>query len=273
MYTLQECQRLIRQDIIRMTSAAKSGHPGGSLSAVEILALLYFEIMHIDPTRPKMEDRDKFVLSKGHAAPVLYATLARRGYFDPAELTTLRRLGSRLQGHPDMHSLPGIEIGTGSLGQGISAAVGMALAQKLDSSQRYTYVLTGDGELNEGIVWEAVMAAVHNKLNNLIIFIDENGLQIDGATCDVMNLGDLVKKFEAFGCNTILIEDGHDYERLRSAIASAKTVKDKPSALVCKTVKGKGVSFMENNPAWHGKAPNVEETKQALGELEAYQNG
>lgn len=273
MYTLQECQRLIRQDIIRMTSAAKSGHPGGSLSAVEIVALLYFEVMHIDPHRPNMKERDKFVLSKGHAAPVLYATLARRGFFDVEELITLRQLGSRLQGHPDMQTIKGIEISTGSLGQGISAAVGIALAQKLDNLSSYTYVLTGDGELNEGIVWEAVMAAVHNRLNNLVIFVDENGLQIDGATCDVMNLGDVAKKFEAFGCNTISVENGHDFDQLRKAVDNAKMSQSKPTAIICKTVKGKGVSFMENNPSWHGKAPNEEQTKQALDELEAYKNG
>lgn len=193
--------------------------------------------------------------------------------FDIEELVTLRRLGSRLQGHPDMHALEGIEIGTGSLGQGISAAVGMALAQKLDGLQRYVYVLVGDGELNEGIVWEATMAAAHNRLNNLIILVDENGLQIDGATCDVMNLGDLVKKFEAFGCNAVFVEDGHDYDQLRKAIQTAQTVQDRPSAIVCKTVKGKGVSFMENNPSWHGKASNEEQTRQALAELEAYANG
>jgi transketolase len=269
MTSLQEIAVTIRKDIIKMISKAQSGHPGGSLSSVEILVLLYFEIMNLDVKDFQNKNRDKFILSKGHAAPLLYSVLARKGFFDISELNTLRALSSRLQGHPDMHLLPGIEISTGSLGHGISAAVGIALAQKIDKINAYTYALTGDGELDEGIVWEAAMAAAHYNLKNLIVFVDYNGLQIDGNTCDVMNLGDVYKKFDAFGFNTIYVDDGHDFEKLRKAVDQAKKSEFKPSAIICKTIKGKGVSFMENNAAWHGKAPSEEQTKQALAELEA----
>jgi len=269
MQNLKDISTVIRKDIINMIYKAKSGHPGGSLSAAEIVTLLYFEIMNIDPKRPDKNDRDKFVLSKGHCAPLLYSALARRGFFDVSELDTLRKTNSRLQGHPDMYLLPGIEIGTGSLGQGVSAAVGIALAQKLDDIAAHTYVLCGDGELDEGIVWEACMAAAHNRLNNLIIIVDYNGLQIDGPTSSVMNLGDVYKKFESFGFNTVFVDDGHDYEKLRNAVLSAKKSETKPSCIICKTIKGKGVSFMENNASWHGKAPNEEQAKKALAELEA----
>jgi transketolase len=269
MTSLQETALTIRKDIIKMISKAQSGHPGGSLSSVEILTLLYFETMNLDVNDFDNKTRDKFVLSKGHAAPLLYSVLARKGFFDPSELTTLRALSSRLQGHPDMHLLPGIEISTGSLGHGISAAVGIALAQKIDAVNAYTYTLTGDGELDEGIVWEAAMAAAHYNLKNLIVFVDYNGLQIDGNTCDVMNLGDIYKKFDAFGFNTIYVDDGHDFDKLRKAVGRAKTSEFTPSAIICKTIKGKGISFMENNASWHGKAPNEEQTKQALAELEA----
>jgi transketolase len=268
MQNLKDISRVIRKDIINMIFKAKSGHPGGSLSSVEIVTLLYFEIMNIDEKNPKMKNRDKFVLSKGHCAPLLYSALARKGFFDVSELDTLRKTGSRLQGHPDMHKLPGIEISTGSLGQGLSDSVGIAIAQKLDNIDAKTYVLCGDGELDEGIVWEAAMAAAHYKLNNLIVFVDCNGFQIDGQTRDVMNLGDLYKKFDAFGFNAIYVDDGHDFDKLRFAVTEAKKSGCKPSVVICKTVKGKGVSFMENNASWHGKAPNEEQTKQALKELE-----
>jgi len=268
MQNLKDTAKIIRKDIINMIFKAQSGHPGGSLSSAEIMTLLYFEVMNIDSKNPQMDERDKFILSKGHCAPLLYAVLARKGFFDITELDTLRKLGSRLQGHPDMHTLPGIEISTGSLGQGISASVGIALAQKMDKKDAYTYVLCGDGELDEGIAWEAFMAAAHYKLNNLIVFVDNNGFQIDGQTCNVMDLGDLHKKFDAFGFNTIYVDDGHDFDKLRNAVVSAQKSEDKPSCIICKTVKGKGVSFMENSASWHGKAPNEEQTKQAMLELE-----
>ncbi|WP_461205928.1 transketolase [Clostridium sp. DL1XJH146] len=256
----------IRKDIVRMLTESASGHPGGSLSAVEILTTLYFNEMNIDPENPKDPNRDRFVLSKGHAAPVLYSTLARRGYFSVDELMTLRKLGSILQGHPNMNYVPGIDMSTGSLGQGISTAVGMALAGKIDNKDYRVYSLLGDGELEEGQVWEAAMAAAHYKLNNLTAFIDFNGLQIDGDTCKVMNPNPIDEKFKAFGWNVVTI-DGHDYDAIMEAIAEAKSVEDKPTAIVCKTVKGKGVSFMENQAGWHGSAPNKEQCEQAIKEI------
>ncbi|MDR1205783.1 MAG: transketolase [Peptococcaceae bacterium] len=256
----------IRRNIVQMLGEAKSGHPGGSLSAVEILVNLYFDAMNIDPKNPQWADRDRFVLAKGHAAPVLYAALAARGYFPKDELKTLRKLGSRLQGHPDMHLLPGVDISTGSLGQGGSVAVGMALAGKVDAKDYFVYLLWGDGELQEGQVWEAAMAAAHYKLGKIIGFVDHNGLQIDGDVTQVMNPTPIDEKFKAFGWH-VQTADGHSLEALKKATAEAKTVLDKPSVVVCKTVKGKGVSFMENNADWHGSAPNADQVRQALDEL------
>lgn len=256
----------IRQDIVKMIHAAASGHPGGSLSAAEIMTALYFEIMDIDPENPKKEIRDKFVLSKGHAAPVVYATLARRGFFPAEELMNLRQTGAMLQGHPDMKGTPGVEMSTGSLGQGISAAVGMALAGQLNKDGKQVYALLGDGELDEGIVWEASMAAAHYKLGNLIAFVDYNGLQIDGKNDDVMGIKPLDKKFEAFGWDVQII-DGHSIEAIVEAVNKAKTVTDKPSMIIAQTVKGKGVSFMEDQAGWHGTAPSDEDLEKALAEL------
>ncbi|MBC3900427.1 transketolase [Acetobacterium malicum] len=266
---LEETVRGIRKDIVKMIGKAASGHPGGSLSSAEILTLLYFEQMNVDEKNPRKEDRDRFVLSKGHAAPVLYATLAAKGFFPKAELEKLRQLGSMLQGHPDMNKVPGVDMSTGSLGQGISVAAGMALAGKMDNKSHKIYALLGDGELQEGLVWEAAMAASHYQLNNLIAFVDNNNLQIDGAICEVMSPFPIDAKFEAFGWNVITVEDGHDFDELRTAVEAAKKSEDKPTVIICKTVKGKCVSFMENNAGWHGKGPNAEEVKQALAELEA----
>ena len=257
----------IRRDIIKMIGAAKSGHPGGSLSAVELLTYLYFEEMYIDPAQPKMEDRDLFVLSKGHAAPVLYSTLAERGFFAKEDLMSLRKLGSKMQGHPDMRKVPGVDMSTGSLGTGFSAAVGMALARQLDQSERYVYALLGDGELDEGQVWEAAMAAAHYKLNHMIAFVDHNGLQIDGKCENVMNVDPVDAKFAAFGWDVQVI-DGHSFKEIAEAIQKAKAATSgKPQMIVMHTVKGKGVSFMENQAGWHGKAPNEEQVVEALKEL------
>lgn len=256
----------IRKDIVSMLTESQSGHPGGSLSAVEVLTTLYFKEMNINPQNPKDLDRDRFVLSKGHAAPVLYSTLARRGFFEVKELKTLRKFGSMLQGHPNMNDVPGVDMSTGSLGQGISAAVGMAIAGKIDKKNYRVYALLGDGELEEGQVWEASMAAAHYKLDNLTAFVDHNGLQIDGKIVDVMSPEPVSDKFRAFGWNVIDV-DGHSFDELIKAIEEAKTVKGKPTMIVCKTVKGKGVSFMENQAAWHGSAPNAEQCAQALKEL------
>lgn len=263
---LQSTANQIRQDIVKMVHAAASGHPGGSLSAADIMAALYFNEMNIDPANPKMAGRDRFVLSKGHAAPVLYSALARRGYFPTEELLTLRRINSRLQGHPDMKNIPGVEMSTGSLGQGISAAVGMALASRIDQDNSRVFALLGDGELNEGLVWEAAMSAAHYKLSNLTAIIDFNGLQIDGKNDDVMAVKPVDLKFESFGWNVILV-NGHDIEAILAAFASAKTVTDKPSVIIASTIKGKGVSFMEDQVGWHGKAPSDEELADALKEL------
>lgn len=256
----------IRIDIIREVYSAASGHPGGSLSATDIMTVLYFHEMNIDPQNPQMENRDRFVLSKGHAAPVLYAALAERGFFPKEELTTLRKLGSRLQGHPSMKMLPGVEMSTGSLGQGISVAVGMALAGKLDQKEGRIYSLLGDGECQEGIVWEAAMAAGHYKLDNLCAVLDWNGLQIDGKNEDVMSVVPLDEKFAAFGWNVIAI-DGHDLEQIVDAFAQARGCKGKPTLILAKTHKGHGVSFMEDQAGWHGKAPSEEQAKQAIEEL------
>ena len=256
----------IRKDIVKMLTESASGHPGGSLSATDIMTVLFFKEMNIDPNNEKDPNRDRFVLSKGHAAPVLYSTLARRGYFPVEELSTLRKFKSRLQGHPSIQYLPGIDMSTGSLGQGISAAVGMALAGKIDKKDYRVYTILGDGELEEGQVWEASMCAAHYKLNNLTAFIDFNGLQIDGDITKVMNPCPIDKKFEAFGWNVLVIY-GHNYEEIIDAIEKAKECKDKPTAVVCNTVKGKGVSFMENQAAWHGTAPSKEQCETALKEL------
>lgn len=256
----------IRKDIVKMLTESASGHPGGSLSATDIMTVLFFKEMNLDPNNEKDPNRDRFVLSKGHAAPVLYSTLARRGYFPVEELSTLRKFKSRLQGHPSIQYLPGIDMSTGSLGQGISAAVGMALAGKIDKKDYRVYTILGDGELEEGQVWEASMCAAHYKLNNLTAFIDFNGLQIDGDITKVMNPCPIDKKFEAFGWNVLVI-DGHNYEEIIDAIEKAKECKDKPTAVVCKTIKGKGVSFMENQAEWHGIAPSREQCEAALKEL------
>ena len=263
---LKSISKEIRKDIVKMLTESASGHPGGSLSATDIMTVLFFKEMNLDPNNEKDPNRDRFVLSKGHAAPVLYSALARRGYFPVEELSTLRKFKSRLQGHPSIQYLPGIDMSTGSLGQGVSAAVGMALAGKIDENNYRVYTLLGDGELEEGQVWEAAMCAAHYKLNNLTAFIDFNGLQIDGDITKVMNNCTIDKKFEAFGWNVLVI-DGHNYEEIIDAIEKAKECKDKPTAVVCNTVKGKGVSFMENQAAWHGTAPSKEQCETALKEL------
>lgn len=263
---LKSTANQIRKDIVEMVATAGSGHPGGSLSAADILACLYFNVMNINPESPKMPERDRFVLSKGHAAPVLYATLARRGFFAPEELMKLRKLGAMLQGHPDMKGTPGVDMSTGSLGQGISTAVGMALAAKLDKSERRIFTLLGDGELNEGLVWEAAMCAAHYELDNLVAILDFNGLQIDGKNEDVMDISPVDEKFASFGWNVIPV-DGHDVDALLAAFETAKACKTGPSILLAKTIKGKGVSFMENNAGWHGKAPSAEEREKAMVEL------
>ena len=258
--------RNIRRDIVTMIHSSKSGHPGGSLSAVEILTALYFDEMNVDTRNPKMEDRDRFVLSKGHAAPVLYSTLSEKGYFDKSELNSLRKIGSMLQGHPDMKGIPGVEMSTGSLGQGFSVACGMAMASKLDNAPWRVYALLGDGECQEGIVWEAAMSAAHYKLDNLVAFLDFNGLQIDGEVEKVMNVGPVMDKFKSFGWNVIEI-DGHDFDQIFAALDMAKETVGKPTMIIAKTVKGKGVSFMENNAGWHGTAPSDSDLEKALQEL------
>lgn len=263
---LKAIAKTVRGDIVSMLTESASGHPGGSLSAADIVTALFFGEMNIDVNNPKDENRDRFVLSKGHAAPVLYSALARKGYFPVEELQTLRKINSRLQGHPSMRYLPGIDMSTGSLGQGISSAVGMALAGKIDKKSYRVYTILGDGELEEGQVWEAAMCAAHYKLNNLTAFIDFNGLQIDGNIEDVMNPSPIDTKFEAFGWNTMII-DGHNMEEIFEAIEKAKECTDKPTVVICKTVKGKGVSFMENQASWHGTAPSKEQCAQALAEI------
>ncbi|NLW88105.1 MAG: transketolase [Clostridiaceae bacterium] len=258
----------VRKLIIEGVYSAQSGHPGGSLSSTEIFTYLYGEKMRIDPTDPKKEGRDRFVLSKGHCAPGLYAALAQRGFFPKEEITGFRQCGSILQGHPCRASVPGVEMSTGSLGQGISAAVGMAMMGKLDRASYRVFALLGDGELQEGQVWEAQMAAAHYKLDNLTAFIDFNGLQIDGKTDDVMSLGSISDKVKAFGWHVINI-DGHSLDQIEAAVREAEETKGKPTMIIAKTVKGKGVSFMENEAGWHGKAPNKEQYEQAMAELNA----
>ncbi|WP_291581808.1 transketolase [Clostridium sp. UBA6640] len=264
---LKDIAKEIRKDIVTMLTESASGHPGGSLSAVEILTTLYFNEMNVDPSNAKNPKRDRFVLSKGHAAPVLYSTLAEKGFFEKSELMKLRKIGSILQGHPNMNYIPGVDMSTGSLGQGISTAVGMALAGKLDNSEYRVYTLLGDGELQEGQVWEAAMSAAHYKLGNLTAFVDYNGLQIDGDISEVMNPNPIADKFAAFGWNVIVLEDGHDLVAIKSSIEEAKKVTNKPTVVVCKTIKGKGVSFMENQAGWHGSAPNKEQCDLALREI------
>ncbi|MFU7515363.1 transketolase [Clostridium sp. HCS.1] len=264
---LKNIAKNIRIDIVDMVATAKSGHPGGSLSVTDILTFLYFEEMNIKVNEPKWEDRDRFVLSKGHAAPALYAVLANKGYFPREELKTLRKFKSHLQGHPDMKKTLGVDMSTGSLGQGLSAANGMALAGKLDKKDYRVYTVIGDGELQEGQIWEAAMSAAHYKLDNLVAFVDYNGLQIDGSNEEVMNVSPVDKKFEAFGWNVLVI-DGHNFQEIKNALDKAKKVKGMPTAIIAKTVKGKGVSFMENQAAWHGTAPNEEQRVQALSDLE-----
>ena len=257
----------IRKDIVTAVHSAKAGHPGGSLSAADIFTYLYFCEMNIDPKDPKKADRDRFVLSKGHTAPGLYSALAERGYFPKEDLKTLRHMGSYLQGHPDMKHIPGVDMSSGSLGQGISAAVGMAIAGKLSNADYRVYTLLGDGELQEGQVWEASMLASHRKLDNLVVIVDNNNLQIDGAIDEVNSPYPIDKKFEAFNFHVIKI-DGNDFDQIDAAFKEAKSVKGQPTAIIAKTVKGKGVSFMENQAGWHGKAPNDEEYKIAMQDLE-----
>ena len=263
---LAEKARRIRINALKAIHAAKSGHPGGSLSSADILATLYFGELNIDPKNPKMANRDKFVLSKGHAVPALYAALGERGFYEVSEMMTLRQVGSKFQGHPNMRKVPGIEMSTGSLGQGFSAAVGMAVAGKIDKNPGRVYVLTGDGELQEGIVWEAAMQAAHRKLDNLVAIVDLNGLQIDGKVSDVKCVCPVDEKFRSFGCNVINV-DGHNFEELTTAFDEAKKCGGVPTAIIAHTHKGKGVSFMEDNAGWHGKAPSDEELAAAIEEL------
>lgn len=258
--------RQIRREILKATAAAKSGHPGGSLSLAEIMTVLYFEEMSLDPKNPQYPERDRFVMSKGHATPVLYAALALRGFFPVEELATFRQINSRLQGHPDMKYIPGVDFSTGSLGQGLSGALGMALAAKLDHSRRRVYAIIGDGECQEGQIWEAAMAAAHYKLDNLTVILDYNNLQICGEVCDVMNIEPLAEKWQAFGWHVVEL-NGHDFSQIRESICEAKSTKGKPTLLLAHTIKGKGVSFMENKAEWHGSAPNAEQLAQALAEL------
>jgi transketolase len=264
---MEAVARRLRRHIITMIGKAGSGHPGGSLSAVEILTTLYFKVLRHKPQDPAWPDRDRFILSKGHAAPVLYATLAECGYFPVAELATLRQLDSRLQGHADRTLTPGVEMSSGALGQGLSFGIGVALAGRLNSKDYRTYVLLGDGECDEGQVWEAAMAAAHFKVDNLVAIVDNNGLQIDGWNRDVMNLDPFPQKWQAFGWQVIEV-DGHDLAQLAQAFDKARKIKGQPAVIIAHTIKGKGVSFMENNPDFHGKAPNAEEVKIALKELE-----
>ena len=265
---LKKTANQVRKNIVTAVYYAKAGHPGGSLSAADIYTYLYMEEMKVNPADPKNPDRDRFVLSKGHTCPVLYGVMAERGFFDREELKTFRHVGARLQGHPSMHYLPGIDMSSGSLGQGISCAVGMALAAKLQDKDYRTYTLLGDGEIQEGQVWEASMFAAAKKLDNLCVIVDNNNLQIDGTIEEVNSPYPIDRKFEAFNFHVINVEDGHDFEQLAAAFAEAKTVKGQPTAIICKTTKGKGVSFMENNVGWHGKAPNEEQYKVAMADLE-----
>jgi len=257
----------VRKGIVKSTHSAKSGHPGGSLSAADIITYLYFEEMNVDPKNPRWSDRDRFVLSKGHVAPALYATLAEKGFFPKEDLLTLRHVGSYLQGHPDMKGIPGIDMSSGSLGQGVSVAAGMAVAAKLDKKDYRVYALTGDGEIEEGQIWEAAMFAGFRKLDNLVVIVDNNNLQIDGTIEEVCSPYPIDKKFEAFNFHTIVI-DGNDFGQIRAALKEARETKGQPTAIIAQTIKGKGVSFMENQVGWHGVGPNDEQCKQALEELE-----
>lgn len=257
----------VRKGIVTAVHSAKAGHPGGSLSAADIFTYLYFEEMNVDAKDPKNPDRDRFVLSKGHTAPGLYSVLAQKGYFPIEDLKTLRHTGSYLQGHPDMKHIPGVDMTSGSLGQGISAAVGMAIAGKLQGKDYRVYTLLGDGEIQEGQVWEAAMLAGHKKLDNLVVIVDNNNLQIDGAITEVNSPYPIDKKFEAFNFHVINI-DGNDFDQIEAALKEARTVKGRPTAIIAKTLKGKGVSFMENQVGWHGKAPNDEEYEIAMKDLE-----
>lgn len=264
---LKKIANNVRKGIVTSVHSAKAGHPGGSLSAADIFTYLYFEEMNIDPKNPKMENRDRFVLSKGHTAPGLYSALANRGYFPVEELTTLRKLGSRLQGHPCMQDTPGVDMSSGSLGQGISAAAGMALSAKLDNRDFRVYTLLGDGEIQEGQVWEASMFAGFRKLDNLVVIVDNNGLQIDGPVDQVCSPYPIDKKFEAFNFHVINI-DAHDFDQIRAAFKEARETKGMPTAIIAHSVKGKGISFMENNVSWHGTAPNDEQYAVAMADLE-----
>ena len=264
---LQQTANEIRKGIIKAVHSAKCGHPGGSLSAADIFTYLYFEEMNIDPKAPDKADRDRFVLSKGHTAPGLYATLAKKGFFPEEDLLTLRKVGSYLQGHPDMKHIPGVDMSSGSLGQGVSAAVGMALSAKLYNDDYRVYTLLGDGEIQEGQVWEAAMFAGARKLDNLVVIVDNNGLQIDGKIEDVNSPYPIDEKFRAFNFNVINV-DAHDFDELRAAFDAARACKGCPTAIIAKSVKGKGVSFMENNVSWHGAAPNDEQFEQAMADLE-----
>lgn len=263
---LKQIAKKVRRGIIEAVYSGKSGHPGGSLSIADIITVLYFNEMHINPENPKNENRDRLVLSKGHCAPALYSALANRGFFDVEELKTLRNIESRLQGHPDMKKIPGVDMTTGSLGQGLSAANGMAIAGKLDNKDYRVYCILGDGEIEEGQIWEAAMAASKYKLDNLCVIVDNNNLQIDGTIEEVMSSYPIDEKFKSFGFQIINI-DGHDIDEIIKAFEVAKNVKGKPTCIIAKTIKGKGVSFMENQVGWHGKAPNEEQYKQALEEL------
>lgn len=256
----------VRMGVIEGTHCAKSGHPGGSLSVTDILTYLYFQEMKTDPQNPAWQERDRLVLSKGHTAPALYAVLAQKGFFPVEELKTLRKIGSRLQGHPDMKKIPGVDMSSGSLGQGISAACGMAKAAKLTGGEWRVYAVLGDGEIQEGQVWEAAMFASHYQLDNLCVLVDNNGLQIDGNIKDVMSPYPIDEKFKAFGFHVINI-DGHDFDQIEAALNEARSVKGQPTAIIAKTVKGKGVSFMENQASWHGSAPNDEQYAVAMAEL------
>lgn len=264
---LMKTAHKLRKDIVTAVFSAKSGHPGGSLSAAEIFTYLFFEELNIDPADPQKADRDRFVLSKGHTAPAYYAALANRGFFPVEDLETLRHTGSYLQGHPDMKHIPGVDMSTGSLGQGVSTAVGMAISAKLSGDDYRVYTLLGDGEIQEGQVWEAAMLAGHRKLDNLVLIVDNNGLQIDGKIEEVNSPYPIDKKFEAFHFHAINV-DGHDFDQLEQAFNEARSVKGQPTVIIAKTIKGKGVSFMENQASWHGVAPNAEQYKAAMAELE-----
>ena len=267
-HELEATCKQVRRDIINMTADAGSGHPGGSLSATEILVALYFQKMNVDPQNPKAPQRDRLVMSKGHATPGLYAVLGRRGYFSPELFPTFRQIHSPLQGHPDMKKCPGVDASTGSLGQGASIATGMALGAKHTGNPCHVYAVLGDGECQEGLIWEAAMSAAHYQLDNLTFILDNNGLQIDGSNNEVMCLGDIHAKFKAFGFHVIAVEDGNDLQHVLDAL-NQPAQSGKPTCIICRTVKGKGVSFMENQAGWHGKAPNNEQREQALKELEA----